>query len=174
MGAVEAFINGAWTTLITSGGTTSTITLGTSASATNPQRNGQAGTGFYSDASNVVEVAIGGSNVDTFASTGESVTGTIAASSTATAAAFIPTGSTIPANGLYLPAANTLAIAGRSLEVASFTNPASAVNYLTFSGAITGSAPTIGNAGTDTNGTGLGIAINGTNASAAGVGGRSR
>ena len=71
LGAVEAFINGAWTTLITSGGTTSTITLGTSASATNPQRNGQAGTGFYSDATNVVEVAIGGSNGDTWASTGE-------------------------------------------------------------------------------------------------------
>lgn len=46
------------------------------------------------------------------AATGTSVNLT----STATASAFIPTGSTIPANGIYLPAANTVAVGTNSTE----------------------------------------------------------
>ena len=57
--AVEAYINGAWAALATGGGST-TITLGTSASVTNPQRSGDATTGFYSAAVNTVGVAAGG------------------------------------------------------------------------------------------------------------------
>lgn len=39
-----------------------TITLGTSASAANPQRSGEAGTGFYSDTPNTIEASSGGIN----------------------------------------------------------------------------------------------------------------
>ena len=42
---LEAYINGAWQVL-TTGGSGTTITLGTSASVTNPQRSGDATTGF--------------------------------------------------------------------------------------------------------------------------------
>ena len=44
---LEAYYSGAWNAL-TAGGSAATITLGTSASVTNPQRSGDATTGFYS------------------------------------------------------------------------------------------------------------------------------
>lgn len=90
---------------------------------------------------------------------------------TLTSSSFTPTSSTIPSDGVYLPATNTLAIADRSLEVASFTNPASAVNFLTFTGSATGVAPTISNAGTDTHGAGLNLNITAKSATASGAGG---
>lgn len=70
-----------------------------------------------------------------------------------TASAFIPTGSTIPTDGIYLTAANTTSIADRTLISASFTNPASSVDYLAFSGAATASPayPSVTATGTDTN-----------------------
>lgn len=59
------------------------------------------------------------------------------------------TGSTIPANGLYLSAANTPAIAARSLIALAVTNPASAVNWLQISGSATLFYPTLEAKGTD-------------------------
>jgi hypothetical protein len=56
---VEAYYSGAWNALAGSGGS-STITLGTSASATNPQRTSEAGTGFYSATDQTVAVAANG------------------------------------------------------------------------------------------------------------------
>jgi hypothetical protein len=79
-GAVEAYINGAWDTLLTSAGSTSGVNLGTSATATNPSRSGQLGTGVFSAASNTVSVAANGSDVADFTTTGESVTGSVTAS----------------------------------------------------------------------------------------------
>ena len=70
-----------------------------------------------------------------------------------TAAQLIPTSATIPTDGLYLPAANTSAIADRTLPVMTFSNPASAVDYLSVLGAATSTvgAPSITAAGSDTN-----------------------
>jgi hypothetical protein len=75
--ALEAYVNGAWESLLTATGGTSTLTLGVSASATNPQRSGQAGTGFYSNTSNEVEVAINGTNLVTWSASAENISGTI-------------------------------------------------------------------------------------------------
>lgn len=77
------------------------------------------------------------------------------------AASFIPTGSTIPTDGLYLPAANASAIADRSLPVMRFTNPASAVNYWAATGSATGVALGLTATGSDTN-IGLTITNKGT------------
>jgi hypothetical protein len=75
--ALEAFVNGTWENLLTSGGSTSTITLGTSAGATNPQRNGEAGTGLFSANSGQVSVAATGTEVGRFTSTGLNIIGTV-------------------------------------------------------------------------------------------------
>jgi len=77
-GAVEAYINGAWETLVTGTGGTSTINLGTSAAATSPQRSGQAGTGLFSATTNTVSIADNGSDVMDVAVTGPNILGTIA------------------------------------------------------------------------------------------------
>lgn len=61
------------------------------------------------------------------------------------------TSSTIPADGLYLTASNTPAIAARSLKAFDFTNPASAVNFIGTSGSATGSSVTLRSDGSDTN-----------------------
>lgn len=101
------------------------------------------------------------------AATGTSVTW----SGNDTAAAFVPTGSTIPSDGYYLKSSNTSAIADRSLEAIEFTNPASAVNFWKLTGSATGVAPSLTVGGTDTNGVGIGVAINALTATATGVGG---
>jgi hypothetical protein len=67
--------NTSWASLGGAGGIP--LNLGTSAAATNPQRPGQPGTGFYSDTSNEVEVAIGGANLVTWTASAENLTGTI-------------------------------------------------------------------------------------------------
>ncbi len=77
---VEAYYSDAWNAL--GGGGSSTITLGTSASATNPQRNGQAGTGLFSAVTNTVSIAANSVDVADFTTTGESVTGSVTASTT--------------------------------------------------------------------------------------------
>lgn len=109
----------------------------------------------------------------TFASPGAIGGGSAAAGTftTMTANSYVPNSSTIPTDGFYLPASNQSGIADRTLPVAYFTNPASAVNYWSFSGAATGVAPTLLNLGTDTNGVGLGMAITGKSATAQGAGG---
>ena len=65
--AVLLFSSPAWAEIVTGssagGGGGGTITLGTSAAATNPSRSGQVGTGFYSDTTNTVSMAIGSSNI---------------------------------------------------------------------------------------------------------------
>ena len=57
-GAVEAYINGAWDTLLTSAGSTSGVNLGTSTTATNPSRSGQIDTGLYSATAGHVSIAV--------------------------------------------------------------------------------------------------------------------
>lgn len=71
------------------------------------------------------------------------------------------TSNTIPGNGVYLTAANTLALSARSLIGLSLTNPASAVNYVAVTGATTLNYPSIASAGTDTN-IGLNLQTKGT------------
>ncbi len=66
--------NTSWVNL---GGSGTALNLGTSATATNPQRPGQPGTGFYSDTSNEVEVAINGANLVTWSSSADNLAGTI-------------------------------------------------------------------------------------------------
>lgn len=56
-----------------------------------------------------------------------------------------------PTNGLNLSATNTVGIYTNSLKAVDVLPAASAVNNLTLSGSATGSGPTIGVAGTDTN-----------------------
>ena len=51
---------------------------------------------------------------------------TLSASSTATAASFIPSGSTVPTNGVYLPAANTVGVATNSTAAAKFSRSGTA------------------------------------------------
>ena len=62
--------DGSGNTSWVSQGSGATITLGVSASATNPQRSGQAGTGLFSATSNTVSVAENSTDVGDFASTG--------------------------------------------------------------------------------------------------------
>lgn len=61
------------------------------------------------------------------------------------------TGSTIPTEGAYLNAANTLGLSARSLVALTITNPASAVNYFAIVGAATANNPSLSVTGTDTN-----------------------
>lgn len=69
------------------------------------------------------------------------------------AASYIPTGSTIPPDGFYLPAANTSGIADNSQPVVKFIGTASAVDFVQIQNSATGSpgTVTITAAGTDTN-----------------------
>lgn len=125
------------------------LNLGTSASATNPQRSAQAGTGFYTAGSNLVDVAVNSTLVDEWSSTGQVTSGTD------TANAFIPVGTSVPANGLYLPTANTPTIAANSNPVAQFISTGTA-NQITFSNSATTLPPAIGAVGSDTN---IGVSI---------------
>lgn len=70
-------------------------------------------------------------------------------------------GTTIPTEGIYRPASNTLGLGARSLLALSITNPVSAVNYYTLIGAATGVNPTTGVDGSDTN-IGQGFTTKGT------------
>jgi trimeric autotransporter adhesin len=78
-GSIEAYYNSAWNTLGGSSG--STINLGTSASATNPQRSSQAGTGLFSATTNVVSIADNSADVMDVAATGPNILGTITSGS---------------------------------------------------------------------------------------------
>ena len=64
---VEAYYNSMWNPL---GGSASTITLGTSASSTSPQRGGDATTGLFSASTGTVSVSAAGTDQADFASTG--------------------------------------------------------------------------------------------------------
>ncbi len=67
--------------------------------------------------------------------------------------------------------ADTLSIIGGGVEIVQFIGTVADDNFLTISSSATGVTPVISNAGTDTNGIGLGIAITGKAASATGTGG---
>ncbi len=74
--------------------------------------------------------------------------------------------------GIYQSAGNIVGITGQGANVALFDGSvATPVNYFTFSSSATGAALILSNAGTDTNGVGLGITVLGKAASAAGDGG---
>lgn len=75
--------------------------------------------------------------------------------------AFVPTGSAVPTNGLYLPAANTPGIAANSKLVTEFITSGTAVNFFTLTNAATGVAPIFAVAGSDSN-IGMTIATKGT------------
>ena len=69
------------------------------------------GTGLFLASSNVLGIATSGVQQLTVDSSGNvSVTGALSTTGTNTAASFIPTSSTVPTNGVYLPAANSVAI----------------------------------------------------------------
>jgi hypothetical protein len=72
---LESYINGAWTSL-TTGGDSAAIYLGTSASASDPARNGDATTGLFSAATSTVSVAVGGVEAMRVISTGSVGIGT--------------------------------------------------------------------------------------------------
>jgi cytoskeletal protein CcmA (bactofilin family) len=113
-------------------GFASTLTIGGALSAASTASV----TGAVSLASSVTvagTASIGGAvGVATSLTAGNTVSGT----------AFIPTGSTIPANGIYLPAANTVGIAGNSALIASFVGVASASRNFIFTNS-NGGNPTI-------------------------------
>ncbi len=69
---IEAYINGAWTTLTTGGGSAS-IYLGTSAATPDPARNGEPTTGLFTPASGDVSVSSLGSEIVRFTGTGLSI-----------------------------------------------------------------------------------------------------
>lgn len=73
--------------------------------------------------------------------------------SAATAASFIPTSSTIPTNGLYLPAANTAGLSANSQPVIESLGVASAVDYMLVTNAATANPASVlfTASGTDTN-----------------------
>jgi hypothetical protein len=76
---LEAYYSSAWQP-ITAGGAATIINLGTSASVTNPQRNGDPTTGLFSPATSTVAVAVGGTQQLTVNSTGVGIgTSTLAA-----------------------------------------------------------------------------------------------
>ena len=76
-------------------------------------------------------------------------------------------------SGIYQSAGNIVGIAGQGANVALFDGSvATPVNYFTFASSATATPLIITNAGTDTNGLGLGISITGKTATAAGIGGQ--
>jgi hypothetical protein len=59
--AIEAYYSGAWNTLLTSTSTlTGNLTLGSTATATNPSRSGDPGTGLFSGTASTVSIATAG------------------------------------------------------------------------------------------------------------------
>jgi hypothetical protein len=79
---LEAFINGAWTSLTTGGGSAS-IFLGASASAPDPARNGEPTTGLFTAGSGLVDVSSLGTQIVEWSGSGERiVTGNLAIGTT--------------------------------------------------------------------------------------------
>lgn len=68
---IEAYYSGAWNAL--GAGGSNTITLGTSAAATNPQRTSEAGTGVYTAGSGLVDIAETGTQIVEWSSAGENI-----------------------------------------------------------------------------------------------------
>jgi len=72
---------------------------------------------LYNGVASATNIYSAGAVVGAFTGTGLAVTGTLSSTGTTTAAAFIPSSSTVPTNGMYLPAANTLGWATNSTGV---------------------------------------------------------
>lgn len=71
--------------------------------------------GLYLSAANTVSIATNSAVRFTVGPTGDvTITGALSIGSNFSATSFVPTGSTIPTNGLYLPSANNVAIATNS------------------------------------------------------------
>ncbi len=113
----------------TSGGGTNTsgVPLGTLASNTSPYKPGDTTTGLYSDATGTVEIVTGGTERLRVTATGSVGIGTstpqqaLDVSGSVRGSTFIPTSSSAPTNGLYLPATNTLGFATNSGNVMNVT-----------------------------------------------------
>lgn len=75
----------------------------------------------------------------------------LASNGSSSAAAFTPTGSSIPANGMYLPTADTVGFAAASLDVLRLASTASAVNYFKMTSSAAGGALTLAALGSDAN-----------------------
>ncbi len=110
---LEAFVDGSWTTLLadTTTGTSSNLYLG-SATTANPQIYGEPTSGFYTATANTIDVEANGSKIAEWTTGGETIAnGNLAVTNgSATAQSFTPTSSTVPLNGLYYPAPNSLAL----------------------------------------------------------------
>ena len=70
---------------------------------------------FATGGANTVALTLSNTQAATFANN-VSIAGTTTLSNTATATAFIPSSSTVPTNGMYLPATNTVGIATNSIS----------------------------------------------------------
>ena len=70
---LEAFINGAWTSITTGASGGGSVTLGTSAATPNPARSGESNTGLYTAGSGLVDVSSLGTQVVEFSSTGVNI-----------------------------------------------------------------------------------------------------
>jgi len=85
--------------------------------------SGTSGAATYDNSTGVLNVPnYGGALSGYLPLTGGTLTGALngtssSMSSTSTATAFIPTGSTVPTNGMYLPSANTLGLSANSTKV---------------------------------------------------------
>lgn len=75
--------------------------------------------------------------------------GAVTSSGAVTGTAFVPTGTSIPANGLYLLTSNTPAVSANSVLVARFNTASSGVNYVDFTSAATGGTVQISSNGSD-------------------------
>lgn len=156
--AAATFTNLVSTTGITvnSGGITVTAASVVAASFV-PTGSSAPANGVYLPSANTVGISCNSTLVATLTSTG--LNNTVIGATTplagtftsATANAFIPNSSSIPSDGLYLPASNTPSIAARSLKALEITNPASSVNYWNLTGSIATANPALSVLGSDTN-----------------------
>jgi len=110
-----------------SGTNTSGVPLGTLASNTSPYKPGDTTTGLYSDATGTVQIATSSTERLRVTATGSVGIGTttpqqaLDVSGSVRGSTFIPTSSSAPTNGLYLPATNTLGFATNSGNVMNVT-----------------------------------------------------
>lgn len=148
-----------------SGGISSGVNLGTSASATNPQRSGDATTGFYSDTVSTLDGACSGVNCVTINATGVGVGTTLPAyhlQSVQPITTTLTTPISQGATGWYLPVSSTAALSvGEIVQGTSIPNPTiivyksggSAAATTTANGGGSGSSVTV------TSGTGISVGM---------------